>query len=340
LPHRLTEAKTLDFQSEVKRVSLILDVKGVEVDFGCVGNAAGARNFFLQEGWRQTHWLEPWPLNWDGSTFFSNTFGMYENAGHLDLRTDRQSNKLFPPCIKTYFWKEVVLNAKALSCPPAVTLVAKGLWQKLTKPFFLNVAALGRSRKERCDGVGELAELLRSYKFSAPYGIEWNVDCPNVDHNGDPLEELPEYLERFNEIHRGIPHVVKLAPTRTYQEGLALAENPNVAAITFANSAHFGVLPDRIDWKGIFGTDVSPLASFGGGSLSGWPLNPIVAHWIFMFRHYNQTFPLIACGGLRFGADAVRLLICGANMVQIGSTAMLRPWRVQPIIRDANSFRA
>jgi len=107
-------------------------------------------------------------------------------------------------------------------------------------------------------------------------------------------------------------------------------------AITMSNTIPWGKLPERIDWTGLFGSEQSPLAHLGGGGLSGWPLTRIVCDWIREARDCGFSKPIWACGGIesRKAVDAVKA--AGASGVQLGTVAMLRPWRMKGIIRHAN----
>ena len=116
-----------------------------------------------------------------------------------------------------------------------------------------------------------------------------------------------------------------------------MAAHPGCDAIIMSNTIPWGQLPDRIDWKGLFGTDVSPVAKYGGGGLSGKPLLPIVTDWIRGARVKGVVKPIVAGGGILSKADADRMLDAGADAVELGSVAFLRPWRVQGIINHVNA---
>ena len=74
-----------------------------------------------------------------------------------------------------------------------------------------------------------------------------------------------------------------------------------------------------------------PVLGAGGGGLSGPPLRAIAVRSVFECRAAFPDLPLIGVGGVSSGADAVELLLAGANAVQVG-TATFRdpraPWRV------------
>jgi dihydroorotate dehydrogenase len=104
-----------------------------------------------------------------------------------------------------------------------------------------------------------------------------------------------------------------------------------------SNSIPWGKFRGRIDWKGLFGSEVSPLAGMGGGGLSGRPLLPIVMDWIRAARSSGLHKAIVGGGGILSSLDAAQMMSCGVDAIEIGSVSILRPWRVAGIIRHANS---
>ena len=51
-------------------------------------------------------------------------------------------------------------------------------------------------------------------------------------------------------------------------------------------------------------------------------------------RAFNK--PIVACGGILHPRDVRRVKQAGASAIEVGSASILRPWRVQPIIDEAN----
>ena len=106
--------------------------------------------------------------------------------------------------------------------------------------------------------------------------------------------------------------------------------------LCISNTIPWGTMPDRINWKKLFGSATSPLEKFGGGGLSGAPLLPLVFEWVTNARAAGLTCPLNAGGGILAPNDAEALFDAGADSVFIGSMAILRPWRVRATIRHAS----
>ena len=123
-----------------------------------------------------------------------------------------------------------------------------------------------------------------------------------------------------------------LAPVCAVRE---ISRDPHCDAICVSNTIPWGKLPERINWKKLFGSEISPLAEFGGGGLSGKPLLPLVAEWVRKARLCDVKKPINAGGGILSPDDLVPLRLAGASSVFIGSVATLRPWRVKKIIKKA-----
>lgn len=79
-----------------------------------------------------------------------------------------------------------------------------------------------------------------------------------------------------------------------------------------------------------------PLAQFGGGGLSGWPLRWHVNKWIRTARTAGIEKHINAGGGI-FGPLGVwRAKLAGADSISLGSIAAVRPWMLGPTTAFAN----
>ncbi|MEK7078406.1 MAG: hypothetical protein AAB911_02450, partial [Patescibacteria group bacterium] len=111
-----------------------------------------------------------------------------------------------------------------------------------------------------------------------------------------------------------------------------IANHSACDAICISNTIPWGQLPDRIDWEGLFGSKISPLAHLGGGGLSGKPLLPLVIDWITKARRVGLRKHINAGGGILSIKDGMKVFMAGADSISLGSIAFLRPWRVEGII--------
>jgi dihydroorotate dehydrogenase len=167
-------------------------------------------------------------------------------------------------------------------------------------------------------------------------GLQINVSCPNVGHVlSELMLEVEHTLDLASDL--GIPVLVKVNALLRPGEAIRLTDHPACDGLIVSNSIPWGGLGDKIPWRKLFGTDVSPLANIGGGGLSGAPLLRIVGEWITAAKRLGVKKPIVGGGGILSTDDASYMLDCGADAIEIGSVSILRPWRVQGIIRYVNT---
>jgi dihydroorotate dehydrogenase (NAD+) catalytic subunit len=65
------------------------------------------------------------------------------------------------------------------------------------------------------------------------------------------------------------------------------------------------------------------------GSVSGWLSGPAIAplarHAVLAIARALPDVPILACGGVRTGTDAVELMLAGAWAVQVGTATLVDP---------------
>ena len=308
------------------------------IDFGYVMNASGARNFFGQGYWFHP-WLRRFGLDYTGSTFVAKTTTLSYRSGNMPLvQTNLQPQELFPGCIKVNVINGAVLNAVGLSCPGAENLLWREKWQKRTDPFFLSFAAIKETVAERLKEWEQFTLLLLTYfsSFHAPIGLEMNFSCPNTGIVEQLfVEEIHAALDIASVLD--IPLVVKINVLVPLVVGLRIAEHSACDAICQSNTIFWDFLPHAIKKK-FFSSLDSPLKQYGGGGLSGRYLFSFVVSWIKEARALGLTKPIIGCGGIFSHASARMMLDAGADAIQLGSVSIVRPWRVQGIIRRTNNY--
>jgi dihydroorotate dehydrogenase len=308
------------------------------IDFGPVLDASGVRGFF-GEGYPYHRWLRPFGLDFSGSTFVAKTTTLFARAGNMPLRRDLSPRERLPRCIVVKPWKGVTLNAVGLSGPGVAALLRTRRWQRREEPFFLSFMSVAATAPERLEELSVFVRLLRGHlsEFRAPIGLQMNFSCPNVGlHPEDAEREVLDALDEAAPL--GIPLMPKFSVVTPADVAAAVSRHPACDALCVSNTVPWGQLPHRIDWRGLFGTDVSPLADFGGGGLSGRPLLPIVRDWLRGARCRGIAVPVNAGGGILSSVDATALLAEGAASIFIGSMTMLRPWRVRRVIAAARDY--
>jgi len=315
-----------------------LNLRGIKY---CVFVASGTLNFFGEGWWFHKIFRRIFPAGFDfsGATFVSKTTTLYPRKGNMALDENLHPLHLFPECIRVYPVKGVILNSVGLSGPGAWYLLLRRIWQKMKKPFFISFMAVGEDRRRRLHEVEQFCDLLEIElpMFYSRVGVELNISCPNTQLNPtDLVEEAIYQLKPFSGL--GIPIILKLNVLTPIEAALKISDSGLCDAISVSNTIPFGQLPEKIDWKGIFGSVESPLKHLGGGGLSGYPLLPVVSNWILRANREGISVPIIGGGGILEEEDVDYLYTAGADAVSIGSVAILRPWRVNKIIKRAKKI--
>lgn len=306
------------------------------VEFGSVIGASGVQGFF-GKGYPYHAWLKSAlgdRFSFDGMTFTAKTTTLNPKPGNMPLQSDGITPEEWrPKCIVVKPWKGVALNAVGLSGPGARALFDTGKWQARTDNFFLSFMSVAATPQEREKEFVAYTKMLRSYlpDFKGNIGHQINLSCPNVGlHSTASFEEAHRFLDIAGDVD--IPWVPKINLLVDPYTAARIADHKNCHALCVSNTLPWGSLPDRIDWKGLFGTSESPLKEFGGGGLSGAPLLPLLIEWLDKARHIVKK-PIIAGGGILGSDDVKRLSYCHPAAVSVGSITMLRPWRLAETIR-------
>ena len=307
------------------------------IDFGNVLGASGVQGFF-GEGYA---FHKPWRrfgLDFAGMTFVSKTATLVSRAGNMELTRKYTPRSLVPRCVKVKPLRGVALNAVGLSNPGLGALLGVGTWQKQTRPFLISIMSLAASPEKRLAELRLMIEMIGLAKddFSAPFGLQINLSCPNTGHDpGELIGESARVLESAAAL--GVPLMPKYSIASAPIEAIrALNDHAACDAICVSNTLPFGW--QGIDWQRVWGSTTSPLAKLGGGGLSGAVLRPLVCAWIAGVREAGFTKPINGGGGIMCCADVDHYHDAGASSVFLGSVALMRPWRVKKIITHANTL--
>ncbi len=312
------------------------------VDFGHVLNASGARGFG-GEGYWFHRLAEPFGLRYKGSTFVAKTTTLEPRKGNMPLDSKSRPLALLPDCIVVKARKGVVLNSVGLSGPGLHALVDRWKQEPPGTPWIVSVMSVAGTSEGRLEETRSILAGLRPL-FTTLWqgqiarlhiGLQINFSCPNAGLDTSHLvTEVMKVLDESQ--HLNVATQVKLNALVSVDAAHLMSAHPGCDAIVISNTIPWGQLPDRIDWVGLFGTETSPIAQYGGGGLSGKPLLPIVTDWIRTARAAGITKPIVGGGGILSKEDADQMLDAGASAIELGSVAILRPWRIQGIIDHVN----
>lgn len=332
------------------------------IPFKPVIDASGVRNFH-GKGYPFHYLFYLFGLRFHGSSFVSKTTTLLARAGNMPLRDDGVTPREFiPRCIIRDRRKKIVLNAVSLSGKGLEFYIQGGWWQKFAESFQISVMSLMPTPEGRLAELEAIFHRLTAAKkyerFSAEWGVQVNLSCPNGGLNpNDLVDEVIPVLEHAEKgLPESVPLTLKFGPEVHPRSMLKIAYHPRCDAFCFCNTLPFGKHPvwakeaPPVDWIGLFGTDdprESPLAKrfpvpegqrpFAGG-LSGAPLLPFVLEWVRAVRALGIQKPIIAGGGLLSARDACLAFDAGADAVSPGSVAMLAPTQVCPLIRGAHEY--
>jgi len=194
---------------------------------------------------------------------------------------------------------------------------------KFKTPVIANIA--GESAKE----YGELAKILN--KEPLVKGLEINISCPNVSKGGmyfcfDPkaTAELVKTVRKAT----SLPVIVKLSANVTDITMIAKeAEDAGADALSLINT----LWAMAIDVE----TRKSKLGMPTGG-LSGPAIKPVAVRVVWQASQAVKI-PIIGCGGIMTGEDAVEFFLAGASAVQVGTANFVdtqAPIRIVEEIKD------
>jgi dihydroorotate dehydrogenase (NAD+) catalytic subunit len=161
--------------------------------------------------------------------------------------------------------------------------------------------------------------------------LEVNVSCPNLEDRRRMFAHSPtataEVIAAVGESCPSLPRWAKLSPTvADLAEVAGAALSAGAEAVTLINT----VLAMAIDVEGrrpVLGS--GPL----GGGLSGPAIHPVAVRAVFDVRAAHPEAAIIGVGGVMTGADAIELVLAGADAVQVG-TATFRDPRAPVTVLD------
>jgi dihydroorotate dehydrogenase (NAD+) catalytic subunit len=154
-----------------------------------------------------------------------------------------------------------------------------------------------------------VAETMESYGVDA---LELNLSCPNVGKAGAffcTTEELTYEVVNAVKESVNIPVIAKLTANTGDIVAIAKAcERANCDAVTGINT----LKAMKIDL-----TAKMPVLGNKIGGLSGPCIKPVGVASVYEIVK-ETTLPVIGCGGVTTGEDAIEYLMAGASAVQIG----------------------
>ncbi len=176
----------------------------------------------------------------------------------------------------------------------------------------------------------EMAAIIAGTEGVA--ALELNISCPNLKGNGAAFgmdAQLTRELVREVRQVTDKPLIAKLTPNVTSIQEIALAaEEGGADGLNVANT----ILAMAIDVH----TRKPRIGNILGG-LSGPAVKPIIVRMIYQV-HQVSSLPIIGCGGVMNGEDAIEMILAGASAVQVGTASFVQPTAMLDILEEIQRY--
>ncbi|HZP26644.1 MAG TPA: dihydroorotate dehydrogenase [Dehalococcoidia bacterium] len=185
------------------------------------------------------------------------------------------------------------------------------IWEGWRVPVIVNIAG------EAVEDYAELAARLDGVPGIS--GLELNISCPNVASGLEFGSEPAAAAEVTSAVLRQttLPVLVKLTPNVTDIVPIARAVvEAGADALTVINTVSAMTIDAERRRPGL---------GWGSGGLSGPALKPIALRLVYRIAEANLGVPIIGCGGVSSGLDAIEYFMAGASAVQVGTATFLNP---------------
>ena len=200
------------------------------------------------------------------------------------------------------------------------------VWAAWRVPVIVNVS--GDSVEE----YGELAARLDGVPGVS--GLELNISCPNVAVGGMEFGQDPQLAAAVTRAvlrQTTLPVIVKLTPNVTDIAAVARAvAEAGADAVTAINTVQGMAIDVR---------SRRPVISRVFAGLSGPAIKPIALRMVYQVAE-AVDIPVIGCGGISSGLDAIEFLMAGATAVQVGTATFSNPLAPLEVLHGIQDFLA
>ena len=201
---------------------------------------------------------------------------------------------------------------------------AATVWETWNVPVVVNM--LG----DTVDEFARLAQILDGAPGVA--AVEVNISCPNLDVGGVAFGRDPIAAGRVIEAvstATTLPVIAKLTPDVTDISVVARAcEDAGADALCVANS----FVGMSIDVQTRRPRTNRPVAG-----LTGPAIKPLALRLVWESAR-AVSIPVIGCGGICDGRDAVEFLLAGATAVQVGTASFRDPFTAVRVLKELVAY--
>lgn len=175
------------------------------------------------------------------------------------------------------------------------------------------------------DEFGEAAELMAGAPAEV-VAVEVNLSCPNHQGRDEMFSQSADATRAVLAATAAVsrPRWAKL----TYQ----VSDVTEIAAAAIDGGAQTLTLINTVPAMAIDIETRKPRLGAGRGGLSGPAIRPLAVRAIYDCRAVFPDLPIVGVGGVATGADAVELMMAGANAVQVGTAGFADPRAVESVL--------
>ncbi len=205
-----------------------------------------------------------------------------------------------------------MLNSVGLQNPGVDALIREELpYLKNYKPkIIVNVA--GKTIEEYCRAVEKLSDTDVDL-------LEINISCPNIKEGGISFGANTKMAAEITKAVKKVsqkPILMKLTPNVSDITEIARAvESAGADGISLVNTL-LGMKIDIYRKKPVLWNKM--------GGLSGPVIKPVAVRMVYQVRR-AVNIPIIGLGGIMTGEDAVEFLMAGADVISVGTAALVDP---------------
>ncbi|MBO8162161.1 MAG: dihydroorotate dehydrogenase [Brevibacillus sp.] len=216
----------------------------------------------------------------------------------------------------------------------SIGIQSKGLEYYLAKtlPYYTKYETplISSISADSIDEFAEMAEIIA--REEVVKALELNISCPNLKGNGVAFgmdADITHQLIRKVRTVTDKPIIAKLTPNVTRIQDIAIAaEEAGADGLNVANT----ILAMAIDVH----TRKPKIGNVMGG-ISGPAIKPIIVRMIYQV-HQVCKLPIIGCGGVMTGEDAIEMMLAGATAVQVGTANFINPTAMLDILEEIKAY--